>query len=362
MKEFLEELTNVFRQNKEFETVLKTSKNIQNYYQLPGDASTRKYYRVTLKNKKTFIIMKTDPFHNNENSYPFLVIQKHLAYSNVEVPTVYDWDAQKGIILLEDLGDTTFLKKLQSINTIDQERHLYERAIDGLINLQIFSSPGKNTAHIEAYELRFDVEKLMWEVQFAFEHFFKGLLKRIFSASDMQIFLSAFREICEILESQPVVFTHRDFHSRNIMISPIKLVKKLKEKPELPKLDDRLVFIDFQDARMGPPQYDLVSLLRDSYYQLDENQVERLVDYYIVRWDAKTGEKIHPKTFRKIFDLMTVQRNFKAIGSFASFYQLRGNPIYLKYIGNSFENIRRTLQKHKKYHSLKEVLFYYYNF
>jgi aminoglycoside/choline kinase family phosphotransferase len=113
---------------------------------------------------------------------------------------------------------------------------------------------------------------------------------------------------------------------------------------------------------MGPAQYDLASLLRDSYYQLEEGQIDRLIDYYLARTEAMTGERVDRPHFRYVFDLMAVQRNFKAIGSFASFLMKRGDPGYLKYIGNTFENIRRTLLKYPKYTALREVLFHYYYF
>lgn len=120
--------------------------------------------------------------------------------------------------------------------------------------------------------------------------------------------------------------------------------------------------IDFQDGRMGPPQYDLASLLKDSYYQLEEVQIQRLLDYYVTRFEALTGTKMDRDAFMMGFDLMSVQRNLKAIGSFASFLQKRGNPGYLKYIGNTFENVRRTLLKYPQYSKLREVLFHYYYF
>jgi aminoglycoside/choline kinase family phosphotransferase len=125
---------------------------------------------------------------------------------------------------------------------------------------------------------------------------------------------------------------------------------------------ERFAMIDFQDARMGPPQYDLASLLKDSYYQLEESQIDQLIDYYVARWSALSGQSVDRAEFRRVFDLMSVQRNFKAIGSFASFLNRRGNPGYLKYIGNTFENIRRTLLKYPEYSRLREVLFHYYYF
>jgi aminoglycoside/choline kinase family phosphotransferase len=102
--------------------------------------------------------------------------------------------------------------------------------------------------------------------------------------------------------------------------------------------------------------------LRDSYYQLDESQIRRLIDYYVIRYEALSGCSLDRKHFIRIFDLMSIQRNYKAIGSFASFLNRRGNPGYLKFIGNTFENIRRTLLKYPEYSELREVLFHYYYF
>ena len=96
--------------------------------------------------------------------------------------------------------------------------------------------------------------------------------------------------------------------------------------------------------------------------QLDESQIQWLIHYYVARYEALSGTRVDQEHFMRVFDLMSVQRNFKAIGSFASFYNKRGNPVYLKYIGNTFENIRRSLLKYPKYSALRETLFYYYYF
>ncbi len=328
------------------------SKAIDSLVKLPGDASTRSYYRVTSAGK-TCIAMKMEPFGDQGHGLPFLVMQRHLASAGVDVPAVLDTDPARGFILLEDLGDVTLLRQLQEVCNGDVERHLYERVIDELVRLQVRASPARKPADIEAYKLRFDREKLMWEVNFCIEHFYDTYLRRGISAEDRKVMTDGFGEICATLASEPTVLTHRDFHSRNVMVTPS--ADGGHERP-------RLVMIDFQDARLGPAQYDLASLLKDSYYQLEEEQVQRLINYYIARWEALSGEGLDREHFQYIFDLMQVQRNFKAIGSFASFLNKRGNATYLKYIGNTFENIRRTLLKYPRYARLREVLFHYYYF
>lgn len=325
-------------------TWLKTSRTIKSVTKLPGDASTRVYYRVEAQGK-SFIVMKMEAF-DDQASTPFIVVQKHLASVGVQVPAILDIDPPRGFMLLEDLGDITLLRRLQEVDSADVERHLYERVIDNLVSMQIFASPQRRPAQLEAFKLKFDHEKLMWEVNFTMEHFYEKYLKRDISAADRKLIHDGFSEICTKLANEPTVLTHRDFHSRNIMVPS----------------DDRLVMIDFQDARMGPAQYDLASLLKDSYYQLEEKQIERLIDYYIARWEANSGGRLDRQHFTFIFDMMSVQRNYKAIGSFASFLNRRGNATYLKYIGNTFENIRRTLFKYPQYAKLRETLFHYYYF
>ncbi len=317
---------------------------------IPGDASTRRYYRVGVEGG-TRILMRTEPFPKEGMAYPFLEVQAHLAKAGIDVPAVLDVDSSKGFVLLEDLGDVTLLRRLQDVSSADVERHLYETAIDSIVALHWGASPPRRSAVIQGQRLRFDHEKLMWEVNFTIEHFYEGYLKRAITQTDRRVLVEGFSEICGILAGQPTVFTHRDYHSRNIMVYPAKGAAR-----------DRFVMIDFQDARMGPQQYDLASLLRDSYYQLEETQIDRLIDYYVARWEAASREKLDQSRFRFIFDLMSVQRNFKAIGSFASFQNHRGDPGYLKYIGNTFENIRRTLLRHAQYARLREVLFHYYYF
>jgi len=326
---------------------------------IPGDASARSYYRVT--GERNWIVMSMEPFADQVGTLPFLVVQKHLAAAGVDVPGVMDSDPARGFILLEDLGDVTLLRCLQDVSSPEVERHLYERVIDGLVQLQWFASPERAPAGIAAYQLRFDAKKLMWEVQFTIEHFYELHLGRKLEVADRKIMVDTFGEICDRLASEATVLTHRDFHSRNLMLVPGRAGAE-KNAAGSASGEGRLVMIDFQDARMGPPQYDLASLLKDSYYQLEDRQVDRLLDYYIARWEAVSGSRIDRIRFREIFDLMQVQRNFKAIGSFASFNNRRGNPTYLKYIGNTFENIRRTLLKYPKYGKLREALFHYYYF
>ncbi|MEW6055872.1 MAG: phosphotransferase [Bdellovibrionota bacterium] len=310
--------------------------------QIPGDASSRRYYRVRTRNS-SFIAMKTQPFDDLGEQLPFVQVQRHLSKLGVNVPQILDFEAKQGMMLLSDLGDETLLKRLERVSKKRDQLVWFKRAIDLLLNMQVVAT--KTSAPIDAYGLYFDEEKLMWEIGFTMAHFYNGALARNIPVKEAKVVNSYFRWICKKLASQDWYFTHRDYHSRNVMVS-----------------GNNLYMIDFQDARLGCAQYDLASLLRDSYYQLEEEVVYELVEYYMRSKEKAEGAKENRKEFVRIFDLMSIQRNFKAIGSFASFYMKRQDVRYLKFIGNTFENIRRNLLKFPELDELRCLLFRYYYF
>ena len=337
------------------QSFIERSREIQSIEKMPGDASTRRYYRVKTHSKneslKSLVVMVMEPFQDQGESLPFIAVQKHLFDCGVDVPRILEIDPSRGFIMLEDLGDVTLLRCLQEVATPEIECRYFERAIDALVDMHAKTGPGKNADHLPGFTLRFDLEKLMWEINFTIEHFYQKHLSRSINDHDMQIIREGFTQICTELQNEPTVFTHRDYHSRNLMVTD-----------GIDQEQPRFVMIDFQDARMGPCQYDLASLLRDSYYQLEESQIHRLTRYYLKRMEEMGAPIADIEKFDRIFDLMSVQRNFKAIGSFASFLNRRGNPGYLKFIGNTFENIRRNLLKYPEFKNLREVLYHYYYF
>ena len=134
----------------------------------------------------------------------------------------------------------------------------------------------------------------------------------------------AFHQLCEEIASWPRVVCHRDYHSRNLMLH-----------------QEQLYWIDFQDARMGPATYDLASLLRDSYVDLPEEFQEELEER--LRQQAAPDEP--REVFRRRFDLMCVQRNLKALGTFGFMATVRQNPVYLQYIPRTLEHVRRNLTR-----------------
>jgi aminoglycoside/choline kinase family phosphotransferase len=311
-----------------------SSKDIDFVDRLTGDASTRKYYRVNDNKKNSYVVCLDNP---TLDKYPFLEVQQFLEGKNIRVPKIYDYDLAKGYLLEEDLGDCTLLKRLAEVNEQKDEIQFYKESIDIILSLHKIDK--KELSHIDLF---FDYEKLMDEINFSIKFFiteFLNIKETQVSSSLAQEFV----DICKRLSNEKMVFTHRDFHSRNLMVK-----------------NDELILIDFQDARLGIPQYDLVSLLEDCYYDLCPKTREELIDYY---WE-NLDKNIHGQNSREYFDQlysdMAIQRVFKAIGSFSYIYKVREDHRYLKYIGFAMEKLRLIMSKDKRYNSLKNKLFSIY--
>ncbi|MFW5736604.1 MAG: phosphotransferase, partial [Halanaerobium sp.] len=179
-----------------------------------------------------------------------------------------------------------------------------------------------------AVTLKFDEEKFMFELNFFLHHFINLFLNQEITNKDKHYFDKYFTEIISELILLPDVFVHRDFHSRNIMIK-----------------DDKIYLIDFQDARMGNPFYDLSSLLRDSYFQLSNDALDELLGYYYMGLNHHSDRKYSFDEFLNYFDMMSIQRNLKAIGSFAYMKNVKGNNAYLNYIEPTLSYINKNLLK-----------------
>ena len=130
---------------------------------------------------------------------------------------------------------------------------------------------------------------------------------------------------------------HRDYHSRNLMLH-----------------DGRLYIIDFQDARMGPDTYDLASLLRDSYVDLTDRELDELIAYFLALEGARSADG--RGEFRRRFDLMALQRNLKALGTFGYQTTTRGNPVYIQYIPRTLRYVRANLEQIPAFARLRELL------
>ena len=171
----------------------------------------------------------------------------------------------------------------------------------------------------------------MWELNFFVKHYLEAYRGASISSSVRAALEEEWLQMADELAGEPRVLCHRDYHSRNLMVQ-----------------SGRLYIIDYQDMRMGPDTYDLVSLLRDSYVDLSEDRVDELIRGFTTP-DAFAE-------FRRRFDLMSVQRNLKALGTFGHQTTARSNTVYIQYIPRTLSYVRTNLERYPRFARLRELL------
>jgi len=305
---------------------------------LTGDASDRKYFRVLLRNAPSQVLA-VHPQAIDFERLPFANVARLYNAMPVPVPQILGHSDALGIIALQDLGDVTLQAHLGSAS-FAEHKALYREAVALIETLQ---RRGAELASPEflPYGIAFDVEKLTWELQFFTRHFLEGYRGAVLTPAAREALAGEYAAIAEELAAEPRVLCHRDYHSRNLMLH-----------------EGRLYIIDFQDSRMGPDTYDLVSLLRDSYMDFTEQQVEDLMAFFLALRGTRAGGPSPEQTreFRRRFDLMALQRNLKALGTFGFQTVVRGNPVYIQYIPRTLSYVRQNMERSSRFARLRELL------
>jgi aminoglycoside/choline kinase family phosphotransferase len=309
---------------------------------LKGDASSRAYYRIADDaHSYVAMVMPQDASKSEEASkgaapteLPFINVHRYLDGLGVRVPKIFDYNERAGLMLLEDLSDLTFEAALQKGSRED----LYGRAVDLLAALRARADRTIDPSCL-AFTRAFDFDLYRWEL----DHFYIwGLVARTGrqpSTPERQVLDRTFDEISKRIDALPRGFTHRDYQSRNIMVT-----------------NGDLVVIDFQDALQGPRQYDLVALLRDSYVELDRPFVEKMVRRYVDALKANGADPGDPAEFLRVFDLMTIQRKLKDGGRFVFIDQVKKNPGFLPSIPASFRYVKAALPSFPEFSDAAEIL------
>jgi N-acetylmuramate 1-kinase len=298
---------------------------------LTGDASDRRYFRILFADGDSIVLA----LHSGSIDFaalPFANVAGLLQQMPLPVPAILGHDDADGIVALEDLGDVTLQAHLGAASATEHAA-LYREAV---ALIELLQRRGRELADERylPYRIAFDVEKLTWELEFFVKHFLEAYRGVALGAADREALRAEWAAITEELSSEPRVVCHRDYHSRNLMLHR-----------------GRLNIIDFQDARLGPDTYDLVSLLRDSYVDLTDRELEDLIAYFL----ALKGTP-DPGEFRRRFDLMALQRNLKALGTFGFQTATRGNPVYIQYIPRTLRYARINLEKYERFARLREIL------
>lgn len=323
---------------KEFLPFLKTALKSDDLEVIPlaGDASARRYFRV-VKAQTSYVLMVWEPFVDDD-SYPFLSVHRHLYKHDVSVPEIIAKSPKEGLVLLEDLGDLTLERKFWENQNQELALPYYKMAVDEIAKIHYGATDDKNP-RCTAFQIEFDNKKLMWEMNYGWEHLLEKMCGLKIPTSSKEKVYELFNEICDTLANEPKHICHRDYHSRNLMLK-----------------FGKIRVIDFQDARLGPIQYDLVSLIKDSYVELNKDLGKTLLEYYF----EKRKEAGHPKVtwekFIEIYEIQSIQRCFKACGSFASFYNLRQDKRYLKYLPGTLNRVKNSLSLFPKYNLFLKVL------
>ncbi|MBA3641735.1 MAG: phosphotransferase [Acidobacteriota bacterium] len=299
---------------------------------LTGDASDRRYFRILTPGAPSIVLS----LHSGRFDYktlPFLNVARLLAQMPVPIPEILGHADDLGVLALEDLGDVTLQAHLGAA-TPAEHAALYRQSVALVATMQRRGAE-LDSADYMPYGIAFDVEKLTWEMDFFIKHFLEAYRGLVLSLSARDALRAEFAILVEILASEPRVLCHRDYHSRNLMLH-----------------NGKLFIIDFQDARMGPDTYDMVSLLRDSYVDLPESTVDELIAYFL----ALKGTTEQADEFRRRFDLMALQRNLKALGTFGFQTTARRNPVYIQYIPRTLRYVRTNLEAVPHFSRLADLL------
>jgi aminoglycoside/choline kinase family phosphotransferase len=300
---------------------------------LTGDASDRRYFRVLLRDAASQVLA-VHPGPIEFDTLPFVNVARLFSAMPVPVPQILGHSDPLGIIALDDLGDVTLQAHL-GVASPSEHAALYREAVSLITTIQLRGRDLASPSYLP-YGIAFDVEKLTWELQFFLKHFLEAYRGVTLSAPERQALGAELATIAGELAAEPRVLCHRDYHSRNLMLN-----------------NGNLYIIDFQDARMGPDTYDLVSLLRDSYVDFNEQQVAELIAFFLAKRGATPDET---QDFRRRFDLMALQRNLKALGTFGYMTTSRNNTVYIQYIPRTLTYVRANLAKYPRFERLRHLL------
>ena len=299
---------------------------------LTGDASDRRYFRILPPDGTSIVLsLYSAPFDFEQ--LPFVNVARLLSRMPVPIPEVLGHADDLGVLALEDLGDVTLQAHLGAA-TPAEHAALYRDSVALIASLQRRGAELQSPDYLP-YAVAFDVEKLSWEMDFFIKHFLEAYRGVVLSDAARSALRGEFAGLVETLAAEPRVLCHRDYHSRNLMLH-----------------GDQLYIIDFQDARMGPDTYDLASLLRDAYVDLPEQTVDDLIAYFL----ALKGQTEDADRFRNRFDLMALQRNLKALGTFGYQTTARRNPVYIQYIPRTLRYVRNNLDNLPQFDRLADLL------
>ena len=298
------------------------------FHSLPSDGSKRLFWRLSPQSDTTFVAMEntpTDDFSKREN-VAYLMIGRHLFQKDLPVPEIHHFDLANGWFILDDFGDASLQE-----SALPKERRvsLYESAIEILFRIQTEGVEGFNTEWCCQTE-RYDQYVMQrFEANYfrdAFLHKYLGLKK------DWPELENPFNHLAATASrADNQFFLHRDFQSRNIMVSAGKIG-----------------ILDWQGGRLGPLAYDLASLLIDPYTGLSSYERDEIYQHYLRFLNKYDSRQVEP--FRKYFPYLAVQRNLQILGAFSFLSKVRGKTFFEDYISPALKSLQHLLEDLKDPH------------
>jgi len=305
--------------------------------QLTPDASTRRYFRFQRDGRSVVACVYPDDIKHAAHNY--IDVTGLFRRNGLPVANVYDFDEVRAIIVVEDLGNTILRPVLEEANET-KKTELTCSAIKLIAQIQA-ATASANESNSIASRLKFDVEKLMWELNYFKIHYFSTYKKQTLEPDVDSELDTEFMQLSSELENAATTLCHRDFHAANLMI------------------DERgdLRIIDHQDARMGSPAYDLVSLLLDRVTDLPSAKWLSDMKSVFMEERRKVGlAQFDPVDFDREFDLQTVQRCLKAAGTFSFQSAVREKAYFIPYIDPMFQIVHSTLTRIDRFPTIRKVL------
>lgn len=287
-----------------------------------SDASFRRYFRLTTPDGSR-MLMDAPP--DQEDCRPFVHLAERFRQAGVHVPEILAWDEAQGFMMLSDFGDRHYLEALHCANDrAGLAQRLMGEAFDTLLRIQAMPSTPVDS--------RYDRAILRREVDLFPEWHIQRQLALPWGEEAQGLWEATLRPLFEVIEKQAYVWVHRDYHSRNLMVT--------EPNPGV---------LDFQDALVGPVSYDAVSLLKDAYIEWDEAQV---IDWLVRYWEKarRAGIPVPQDfgVFYRDFEWMGVQRHLKVVGIFSRLALRDGKTGYLADIPRVAGYLIKTCRRYRE--------------
>jgi aminoglycoside/choline kinase family phosphotransferase len=305
--------------------------------QLTPDASTREYFRIFRNGESAIACVYPEPFAAAGHWY--LDVTELFRSNGLPVAEIYEFDEELGVVMQEDLGDT-ILRDVLAGSDKNVRESLIDDAIRLIARIQLATKSAYERSSI-ASKLKFDTEKLLWELDFFRTHYFQTYRMQPLSPGENAALDVEFRELAVELESRAAVLCHRDFHAANLMIDR----------------KGQMRIIDHQDARIGTASYDLVSLLLDRVTEPPPAEWLAEKRALLVNERDRVGlPSLDEEDLAFEFRMQTVQRCLKAVGTFSFQSVNRGKTYFVPYIAPMFEIVIRAIDRLGRYPHLRRIL------